>query len=102
MASEDPANGFPDVPLVEGEKTIERAPDQSQLTRWYTEHAVDFIERKHDQPFFLYVAHNMPHVPIYASDKFKGKAASGLFGDVVMEIDWSVGQIMDALERSRD
>ena len=55
--------------------------------------------RKHEQPFFLYVAQTMPHVPLYVSDKFKGKPAAGLFGDVVMEIDWSVGQIFDALDK---
>ncbi len=101
MAGPKPPHGFRDVPLIEGDKVIERGPDQSQLTRRYTEHAVDFIDRKHDQPFFLYVPHTMPHVPIYASEKFKGKSAAGLFGDVVMEIDWSVGQIMEALERHK-
>ena len=99
MGSPDATHKFPNVPLIEGEKEIERGPDQSQLTTRYTEHAVDFIDRKHDLPFFLYVAQTMPHVPLYVSDKFKGKAASGLFGDVVMEIDWSVGQILDALDR---
>jgi len=101
MGSPDATHRFPNVPLVEGEKTIENGPDQSQLTTRYTERAVDFINRKHDLPFFLYVAQTMPHVPLYVSDKFKGKAASGLFGDVVMEIDWSVGQILDALDRHK-
>jgi len=99
MGSPDATHKFPNVPLIEGEKTIENGPDQSQLTTRYTERAVDFIERKHDLPFFLYVAQTMPHVPLYVSDKFKGKSAQGMFGDVVMEIDWSVGQILDALDR---
>ena len=68
------------------------------LTTWYTERAVDFIKRKKDQPFFLYVPHSMPHVPLFVSDKFKDKSAAGLYGDVIEEIDWSVGQILGALK----
>jgi arylsulfatase A-like enzyme len=101
MMPRDAAHRFPTVPLIEGEKTIEIGPDQSQLTTRYTERAVDFIDRKHDVPFFLYLAHTMPHMPLYVSDKFKGKATAGLYGDVVMEIDWSVGQILDALDRHK-
>jgi len=74
--------------------------DQTCLTRWYTEHAVDFIRRKKDQPFFLYVPHNMPHVPLAVGDLFRGKSGAGLYGDVMLEIDWSVGQIMDALREA--
>ena len=70
------------------------------LTTWYTEQAVDFIDRKKDEPFFLYVPHSMPHVPIFASGKFKGKSGAGLYGDVMMEIDWSVGEVMKALRTS--
>ncbi len=99
MVPRDATHPFPNVPLVEGEQTLETGPDQSQLTTRYTEQALDFIKRKRDQPFFLYLAQTMPHMPLYVSDKFKGKAASGLFGDVVMEIDWSVGQIMQALDQ---
>ena len=75
-------------------------PDQSQLTTWYTERAVSFIERNRDKPFFLYVAHAMPHVPLFVSEKFNGKTPGGLYGDVIAEIDWSVGQILDAVERA--
>ena len=80
--------------------TIERVTKEHQphLTTWYTEHAVDFIERQGDNPFFLYVPHSMPHVPIFCSDKFKGKSGAGLYGDVMMELDWSVGEIMKALD----
>ena len=83
-----------------GKIKIERMTphDQPMLTTWYTEHAVDFIHRKKDQPFFLYVPHSMPHVPIFASEKFKGKSGTGLYGDVMMEIDWSVGEVMKALK----
>jgi len=86
------------------EVTIPRVTQEHQpmLTTWYTEHAVDFIERKAgaDEPFFLYVPHSMPHVPLFCSDKFLGKSGQGLYADVMMEIDWSVGQILDALEES--
>ncbi len=74
------------------------AEQQRNLTTWYTEHAVDFIKRNKDKPFLLYVPHSMPHVPIFCSDKFEGKSGAGLYGDVMMEIDWSVGQIAKALK----
>jgi arylsulfatase A len=83
-----------------GEVVIEEvAPeDQKHLTRWYTEHAVDFIHRHRDSAFFLYVPHNMPHVPIYCSGDFEGKSGKGLYWDVILELDWSVGMINDALK----
>lgn len=90
---------FPNLPLIEGEKIIEYNPDQTKLTTWYTERAVKFIEANSDRPFFLYLPHSMPHVPLYVSDKFKGKSKQGLYGDVIMEIDWSVGQILSTLKR---
>lgn len=74
---------------------------QKMLTTWYTEDAVDFINRRsNEQPFFLYVPHNMPHVPLFCSDKFDGASGTGLYADVMMEIDWSLGQILDALEKA--
>jgi arylsulfatase A len=91
---------FPPLPLMEGEKILAYDPDQSQLTTWYTERAVRFIEKSQDRPFLLYVAHNMPHVPLYVSDKFKGQSQRGLYGDVIMELDWSVGQILATLKRT--
>ena len=91
---------FDPLPLVEGEKTIDTLTEQSQLTTWYTERAVSFIEKNKDQPFFLYVPHSMPHVPLFVSDKFKGKSAGGIYGDVIEEIDWSVGQILEALQKN--
>jgi arylsulfatase A len=92
-------NYYPPLPLIEGERAVAENPDQSRLTADYTERAVKFIERSKGGPFFLYLAHTMPHVPLYVSDKFKGKTARGLYGDVVAEIDWSVGQILAALKR---
>jgi arylsulfatase A-like enzyme len=85
-----------------GRVTIERVTKahQPMLTTWYTEHAVDFIRRNKEKPFFLYVPHAMPHVPLFCSEKFKGKSGAGLYGDVMMEIDWSVGQIMKALKQN--
>ncbi len=72
--------------------------DQKNLTRWYTEHAVDFIQRHRDAPFLLYVPHSMPHVPLFCSDEFEGKSGKGLYWDVLLEVDWSVGQITTALK----
>jgi arylsulfatase A-like enzyme len=94
-------NGFPPLPLIEGNQVINSAvtgDDQAQLTTWYTERAVDFIHRNRSRPFFLYVPHSMVHVPLFVSEKFQGKSGAGLFGDVVMEVDWSVGEILAAIE----
>lgn len=104
LAMDDPkrTSVYPPLPLVEGTQVIDAdvtAKDQEMLTTWYTEKAVDFIERNKEQPFFLYVPHSMVHVPIYVSDKFKGKSGAGLYGDTVMEVDWSVGQILEAVKR---
>lgn len=92
-------DSHPNLPLIEGMRTIEANPDQSTLTTRYTEHAVSFIERHRSQPFFLYLPQSMPHVPLYVSDKFRGKTELGLYGDVIEEIDWSVGQILETLKR---
>ena len=94
---------YPELTMFEGEKVVIPQithEDQNQLTTWYTERAVKFIEQNKDHPFFLYVAHNMPHVPLHVSDKFRGKTARGLYGDVIEEIDWSVGQILEALRKA--
>jgi len=99
MWPKHPTAKFPDLPLIEGEKIIEHNPDQTQLTTWYTQRAVRFIERNQARPFLLYVAHSMPHVPLFVSEKFRGKSKRGLYGDVIMEIDWSVGEILGALRR---
>lgn len=93
---------YPPLPLIEGDKVLKLGlghEDQEQLTTQYTERAVSFIERNKDRPFFFYLAHNMPHVPLHVSSKFKGKSAQGLYGDVIMEIDWSVGEVLQALKK---
>ena len=94
--------GYPDLPLIDGNEIAQKRvtpEDQRQLTTWYTKRSVRFIEKHHTQPFFLYLAHSMPHVPLFVSEKHDGSTRRGLFGDVITEIDWSVGQIMDALHR---
>jgi len=97
-----PTAKFPPLPLFENEKIVNEnvaAADQPHLTTWYTERAVAFIERNKQRPFLLYVPHAMPHVPLFVSEKFRGKSPGGTYGDVLMEIDWSVGQILGAVRR---
>lgn len=94
---------FPPLPLIEGNKKIREIKtleDQAELTRLYTERAVEFIKRNNTKPFFYYLAHTMPHVPIAASGKFKDKSKNGLFADVIEEIDWSVGEVIKALDEN--
>ena len=94
----------PGLPLIEGDEPIKENlghEDQEQLTTMYTERAVSFIEKNKERPFFFYLAHSMPHVPLHVSSKFKGKSERGLYGDVIMEIDWSVGEVLRALERNK-
>jgi arylsulfatase A len=88
------------VPLMRDAAELERPADQSTLTKRYTEEAVRFIEANRSRPFFLYLAHTMPHVPLYAFSAFAGKSPRGLYGDVVEEIDWSVGRVLDALRKN--
>ena len=86
------------VELVEQDRVIEVNPDQGLLTRRCTERAVDFIQRKNEEPFFLYVPYNMPHTPLFVSERFEGKSERGLYGDVISEIDHSVGEILAAIK----
>jgi arylsulfatase len=92
---------YPPLPLIKNNDKLEEIntlDGQAQLTQRYTQQAVQFIQKNKKKPFFLYLPHSMPHVPIAASAKFKGKSQQGTYGDVVMEIDWSVGEIMRALQ----
>ena len=91
---------MPPLPLYEDETVEQVDPDQSQFTRRITEKAVSFIRRNEKKPFFLYVPHVMPHVPIFASDRFKGQSPHGLYADVVEELDWSVGMILAAVQQA--
>tara|TARA_R110002051_G_scaffold10239_4_gene39008 strand:- start:15460 stop:16896 length:1437 start_codon:yes stop_codon:yes gene_type:complete len=95
-----PVFDFGPLPLYENEKVIDTLTDQTNLTTLITQHSVDFIERNKDNPFFLYVPHPQPHVPLFVSDKFKGKSNRGLYGDVIMELDWSVGEIIKSVEKN--
>jgi arylsulfatase A len=88
-----------DVPLMQDLEEIERPADQTTLTKRYNQKAVDFIKSHKDQSFFLYLAHNLPHVPLFVSKDFRGKSERGLFGDVVEEIDSGVGMILDTLRK---
>lgn len=88
---------FPDLPTYNGNEVVGYNTDQTCFTTDYTTRSVDFIKKNRDKPFFLYLAHSMPHVPLAVSDKFKGKSEQGLYGDVMMEIDWSVGEVLKAL-----
>ncbi|VAX22110.1 Arylsulfatase, partial [hydrothermal vent metagenome] len=87
-----------DLPLYLNNEVIEKNPDQNQLTTRYTEYALKFIEKNKNKPFFLYLAHSMPHIPLGVSEKFEGKTEYGRYGDVIEEIDWSVGEILSSLK----
>ena len=94
---------FPPLPLIEGNRPlryINNLEDMKGITSMYTERAVEFIQRNKRQSFFLYLCHSMVHVPLAVSDQFKGKSKQGLFGDVMMEVDWSVGQVVKALKEN--
>jgi arylsulfatase A-like enzyme len=89
------------VPLLRNAEEIERPVNQSTITRRYTQQAVKFIKDNKEKPFFLYLAHSMPHIPLYRSKKFEGKSLNGIYGDVISEIDWSVGQVLNTLRRQK-
>ena len=96
------AGTYPKLPMWEDGKIVDAdvtPEDQPNLTTLYTGRAVSFIERNKDRPFFFYLAHSMPHVPLFVSSKFKGKSEQGLYGDVIMEIDWSVGEVLRTLAK---
>ncbi|MFD2201026.1 sulfatase [Shivajiella indica] len=94
-------NYYPPLPLYSNDHVIDTIwNDQSNLTTLFTEKGVEFINKNKENPFFLYLPHPMPHVPLFVSDKFKGKSDRGLYGDVIMEIDWSVGEILKALKNN--
>ena len=95
-----PVFDFDVLELIEQEAVIDTLTDQSDLTKQLTEKAVDFISRHSEEPFFLYLAHPQPHVPLFVSEAFRGQSDRGLYGDVIMEIDWSVGEIQAALTQA--
>src|SRR5689334_870023 len=91
---------IPSLPLIDGDKTVELDPDQSQFTRRLTDRAVQFIERNKDRPFLLYVPYIMPHVPIFVSEKFRGQSGAGLYGDVIEELDSGIGEVLAAIKKN--
>lgn len=98
-----PTAKFPPLPMIDGEKIVNPAvspDDQKLLTKSYTQRSVDFIRRNKSRPFLLYLAHSMPHVPLFVSPEFEGKTGLGLYADVIAEIDWSVGEVLRVLEEN--
>ncbi|MBX3744406.1 MAG: sulfatase [Verrucomicrobiae bacterium] len=101
---EAPPGTYPPLPLFENDRILHpdvQPHDQDNHTTLYTQRALDFIARHRDRPFFLYLAHPMPHVPLHVHDRRRGRSRAGLYGDVVEELDWSLGQILRALRRHR-
>lgn len=89
------------VPLIRNREIIERPADQTTITKRYTEESIAFIKKNKDKPFFLYLAHSMPHIPLFTSKEFDGKSKGGKYGDVIEELDWSVGQIIKTLKEQK-
>lgn len=86
-------------PLFEGDEIIEYPCDQSTTTRRYFDKAIEFVGQNKEKPFFVYITPSMPHIPLFASEQFRGKSKRGLYGDVVEEIDWNVGRFLDYLDQ---
>lgn len=93
----DPKVEYWNVPLMRDLEIVERPAEQTTITRRYAEEAVSFIQQNKDEKFFLYLPHSLPHVPLFRSKEFEGKSLRGLYGDVIEEIDWSVGQVLQTL-----
>ena len=96
--SEKPVSDNYKVPLLENNEIIERPADQTTITKRYTDKAVDFIRKNKDEKFFIYLAHNLPHIPLFASKEALGKSSRGLYGDVIEEIDYGIGEILKTLK----
>ena len=97
-AFQEPKPEYWNLPLYRNRELLERPTNQNNLTRRYTEEAVSFIRDHQEEPFFLYLAHSMVHVPLFRSAEFAGQSLRGLYGDVVEELDWSTGQILETLK----
>ena len=98
--SKSPKSTNYNVPLIENNKIIERPVDQTTITKRFSDKAVEFIKENKDDSFFIYLAHNLPHTPLYASDEFLGKSKRGLYGDVIQEIDYGIGLIIEELKKN--
>ncbi|MBN2817760.1 MAG: sulfatase-like hydrolase/transferase, partial [Bacteroidales bacterium] len=99
-ACKNPQPGYFNVPLRRNREIIEQPADQTTITKRYTDEVINFMKEKKDEPFFIYLAHSMPHVPLFPSKDFQGKSLRGTYGDVIEEIDWSVGQVISALKEN--
>ncbi|MHC4330484.1 MAG: sulfatase family protein [Planctomycetota bacterium] len=95
----EPKVEYWNVPLMRDEKIVERPADQNTITKRYAEEGVKFIKKNKDRPFFLYLANSLPHVPLFVSRNFRGKSLRGLYGDVIEEIDFGVGEILKTLRK---
>jgi arylsulfatase A-like enzyme len=91
------SNDMDPLPILKNTQVVQASCDQESLTDRFTDQAVDFIGRNKDAPFFLYLAYTAPHIPIAPAERFKGKSGHGIYGDIVMELDWSVGRVLDTL-----
>ncbi|MDX2033508.1 MAG: sulfatase [Blastocatellia bacterium] len=96
-----PKREYWNVPLQRNETVLERPADQTTITRRYTDEAIQFIRTNRNKPFFLYLAHSMPHMPLFRSKEFEGKSARGLYGDVIEELDANVGRLLETLRQMR-
>ena len=94
------SNDMRPASLMRGDSVLEIKPEQGELTRRYTEYAVDYIKKNKNRPFFLYLAHTFPHTPLHTNERFEGRSNRGLYGDVVEELDWSVGEVLKALKEN--
>jgi arylsulfatase A-like enzyme len=95
----DPEIDYWHVPIMRNEEEVERPADQNTLTERYAQEAVTFIESHPDQPFFLYLPHTMPHMPLFRSEAFEGHSSAGTYGDVIEEVDSAVGRVLETLKR---
>ncbi len=91
------SNDMSPLPLLRGEETVEEAADQASLTRRYTDEAIRFIAEHRDEPFLVYLAHTMPHIPLHVEEQWRGRSAGGLYGDTIECIDWHLGRLLDRL-----
>src|SRR5262249_45585014 len=94
------SNDMTPLPLMRDTGIMDQSPDPATLTARYTDQARSFIARSKDGPFFLYLAHTYPHIPLAASPRFRGKSGFGLYGDAVQELDWSVGEVLRAIQEN--
>ena len=96
----NPKIDYFNVPLMRNSEIIERPADQTTITKRYTREAINFIKQNKENPFFLYLAHSMPHVPLFRSKEFENKSLRGIYGDVIEELDWSIGEILTTLKQN--